>query len=58
MRKNHAKRILAAVLAAALTAGMLALPASAAADQAYMDELADTDWGDGMLQLAQKYPNR
>lgn len=57
MRKNHAKRILAAVLAAALTAGMLALPASAAADQAYMDELADTDWGDGMLQLAQKYPN-
>ena len=57
MRKTYAKRILAAVLAAALTAGMLALPAGAAADQAYMDELADTDWGDGMLQLAQKYPN-
>lgn len=57
MRKTYAKRILAAVLAAALTAGMLALPAGAAADQAYMDELADTDWGDGMLRLAQKYPN-
>ena len=57
MRKTNWKRAGALALAAAMLATALALPASAAADQAYMDELADTDWGDGMLRLAQKYPN-
>ena len=57
MRKTNWKRAGALALATAMLATALALPASAAADQAYMDELADTDWGDGMLQLAQKYPN-
>ena len=57
MRKSDWKRAGALALATAALATALALPASAAADQAYMDELAKTDWGDGMLQLAQKYPN-
>lgn len=57
MRKTNWKRAGALALATAVLATALALPASAAADQAYMDELADTDWGDGMLRLAQKYPN-
>ena len=57
MRKSDWKRTGALALAAVMLAGALALPASAAADQAYMDELADTDWGAGMLRLAQKYPN-
>ena len=57
MRKTNWKRAGALALATAMLATALALPAGAAADQAYMDELADTDWGDGMLRLAQKYPN-
>lgn len=57
MRKTNWKRAGALALATAMLATALALPASAAADQAYMDELADTDWGAGMLRLAQKYPN-
>ena len=57
MRKTNWKRAGALALATAMLATALALPTSAAADQAYMDELANTDWGDGMLRLAQKYPN-
>ena len=65
MQKKYAKQLMAAALAAALAAGAVALPASAAADQAYMDELTrvteesltDEEYLSGLQKMMQKYPN-